>query len=163
MMMHVYGWFRNFYFLVPCIFCFKIEISWHTNEYTCKMLNLYYNSLWYSQKHKMMNLFKIMNYWYLFSQFILMWFWSNFLVLISVSLQVPRAYFGARKQIQQFPLLSVGYQDNLIGTVIEEKIENIPSLDVSYEHGILVYSDIQRDVIARVNISEDRGFSQFVI
>lgn len=57
----------------------------------------------------------------------------------------------------------MGYQDNLIGTVIEEKIENIPSLDVSYEHGILVYSDIQRDVIARVNISEDRGFSQFVI
>lgn len=98
-----------------------------------------------------------------YQYFILMQFWSKFLVLISVSLQVPRAYFGARKQIQQFPLLSVGYQDNLIGTVIEEKIEKIPSLDVSHKHGTLVYSDVQRDVIARVNISEDSGFSQYVI
>uniref|UniRef100_K1R3X5 Low-density lipoprotein receptor-related protein 6 n=1 Tax=Magallana gigas TaxID=29159 RepID=K1R3X5_MAGGI len=78
---------------------------------------------------------------------------------IKVSFQVPRVYFGARKQIQQFPLLSVGYQDNLIGTVIEENIKKISSLDVSHKHGILVYSDIQRDVIARVNISDDMGFS----
>lgn len=105
-----------------------------------------------------MTLLKIMNY--LFSQFILI---QSELVVISVSFQVPRAYFGARKQIQQFPLLSMGYQDNLIGTVIEENIEKISSLDVSHKHGILVYSDIQRDVIARVNISNDMGFSKFVI
>lgn len=105
-----------------------------------------------------MTLLKIMNY--LFSQFILI---QSELVVISVSFQVPRAYCGARKQIQQFPLLSVGYQDNLIGTVIEENIEKISSLDVSHKHGILVYSDIQRDVIARVNISDDMGFSKFVI
>lgn len=80
----------------------------------------------------------------------------------SVSLHVPRAFFGAKEEIQQFPLLSVGYQDNLIGTVISENVQNIPTIDISYKHQALVYSDIRRDVIARINISETKGFSRSV-
>ncbi|XP_078324156.1 prolow-density lipoprotein receptor-related protein 1-like isoform X2 [Crassostrea virginica] len=76
-----------------------------------------------------------------------------------ISLHVPRAFFGAKEEIQQFPLLSVGYQDNLIGTVISENVQNIPAIDISYKHQALVYSDIRRDVIARINVSETKGFS----
>jgi hypothetical protein len=86
-----------------------------------------------------------------------------FIHIFAVSHQVPRIYLGAKQEILQFPLLSVGYQDSQVQTLISGSIRNIPSMSVCQRHETLVFSDIQRDVIARVNVFNESGPPQLVL
>ncbi|XP_062612740.1 low-density lipoprotein receptor-related protein 4-like [Saccostrea cucullata] len=82
-------------------------------------------------------------------------------ITCQISLDVPRIYLGAKKEIFQFPLSSVGYQDNQVRTVIGEGgIHTVPSMSICLKYQVLVYSDITRDVIASINITMDSGFSR---
>ncbi|XP_056011718.1 low-density lipoprotein receptor-related protein 2-like isoform X2 [Ostrea edulis] len=81
-----------------------------------------------------------------------------------ISQQVPRIYLGAKQEILQFPLFSVGYQDYQVRTVIAGSMKNIPSMSVSQRQQTLVFSDIRHDVIARVNIfNESRLPSESIV
>ncbi|XP_061164522.1 vitellogenin receptor-like [Saccostrea echinata] len=81
-------------------------------------------------------------------------------ITCQISLDVPRIYLGAKKEILQFPLSSVGYQDSQVRTVIGGDINTVPAMSICPKHQVLVYSDITRDVIASINISVDSGFSR---